>query len=204
VQDIDLSAIWHVSFGTISNSLSYNKGTNWLGARDDNYNSKEIDHETIPKLQFEKWIYDINMACYFSDRSYSINSNYHKQYTKDYLYNNDQLIVGSWSSVRGYSSSNLYGDNGWYITNNFTKIFQLTSLPSVLQTISPYIGLDYGAIECHNNNSQNCGEIHGGSIGFQTQGKYLNSSFKIARPFKTIDNNTKKENKYLYNITMVF
>ncbi len=202
--NISLSHIWYRGFGTITNSLTYHKGTNWLGARDDNYNSKEIDHDTIPKLQFAKWTYDIGLGYHFTDRSYRIDSNFHGQYTTDYLYNNDQISVGSWSSVRGYSGSNLYGNNGWYMTNNLTKTFQIESLPSVLQTISPYIGVDYGEIDCQDIVKQSCGQIHGGSVGFFTQGKYLNSSFKIARPLKKIDDNINQENIFLYNITAKF
>ncbi|RLA73563.1 MAG: hypothetical protein DRG11_07615 [Epsilonproteobacteria bacterium] len=201
---ISLAHTWFRGFGTITNSITYHKGTNWFGARDDNYNSKEIDHDTIPKLQFQKWTFNSGLAYYFQDRSYRINSNFFIQYTDDYLYNNDQLTVGSWYSVRGYNDSNLYGNNGWYINNDIMKTFKLGSFPSVLQTISPYIGVDYGKTRCQWDNKDSCAEAYGGSIGFYTKGKYLNSSFKVARPFKKINKDDKQTNQFLYNITAIF
>lgn len=201
---IDLIHTYLQNWGDIITTYSYSSGQDWFDARDDDYSSAEIDTTNEATLEFEKYSLDSKITYHINDRKYNITSNFHLQYTNDYLYNNDQLSIGSDYTVRGYSSSNLFGNNGWYVKNDFTKSIDIKSFPKSLQNLSIYLGLDYGEIRCQKDNPNSCGEIYGGAIGFKTSGKNLNTDFAWSRPFKNIDEDFETQNLFRYNLTINF
>ena len=200
----NLIKTYYENWGSITTTYSIYKGFDWFGAKTDDYNDDEIDLKSQSKLLFLKHSLDSNLNYNFTNRAYSINSNFHLQYTKDKLYNNDKQTVGSSSTVRGYSSSNLYGNNAWYVKNDFTKTMQFSSLPSLLQNISLFVGLDYGKVRCEDDNKEACGEVFGSSTGIKTNGKYFNSDFTWARALKNINKDEKIKNIFQYNITIKY
>ncbi|MCK9454955.1 MAG: ShlB/FhaC/HecB family hemolysin secretion/activation protein [Sulfurimonas sp.] len=175
---VDLVDTYFQNWGQVRSILSYYRGTNWLGARDDGsiLGSDE-------KLQFTKYSLDTNLIYNLPIPTYQINSNAHVQYTDDLLYDNNKLRVGSYYTVRGYEAS-YYGNNGYYIRNDFIKSFYPSLNQYFMQSISPFVGLDYGAVKCESNTKNACGSLAGAAIGIKTAAKNLDMELTLSRGLK--------------------
>ena len=191
---MDLIDTYFASWGQIRNILSYYRGTNWLGARDDS--AIQADE----KLQFNKFSLDTNLLYNFAQTGFQINSNFHLQYTKDLLYDNNKLRIGSYYTVRGYAAS-YYGNNAYYLRNDFIKIFHLGVNSNFMQSISPFIGLDYGAVRCEKNTQYTCGSLYGTAIGIKTGAKNLDTEFTLSRGLKHATN---QDFQNLFRYSVVF
>ncbi len=195
---IDLTHTFVQNWGQLISTYSFHKGTDWFGARNDSY----FDSATKEKLQFSKHILSANLYYFFSNRSYQLNSNLHLQYSGDRLYDNNKLRVGSYYTVRGYESS-YYGDSGGYLKSDLFKTFYPDIYPSFLQTISPFIGLDYGYVKCGEGAIQACGKLVGSAIGFKTDSQYLYTDFTWSRALSKIQNND-IDGLFRYNVNLKF
>ena len=198
---IDLTHTYLQSWGSLTSTYSYYQGTNWFGARDDNYRSSEIDANRQQKLLFVKHSLNLNLLYYPEDRSYQVTTMAHLQKTGDLLYNNDQLTVGSAYTVRGYSSPNLVGNNGGYIKNDISTTWFFNDYPSLMQSLSLFAGLDYGAVQCEVDNKSSCGTIYGSAVGLNTNGSALSMSFTWSRPLKKLNDNFVLDNLFRFDIT---
>ncbi len=198
---LDLSHTYLQSWGQFTSAYSYYKGTDWFGARDDNYLSSEIDANRQQTLLFEKHSVDFNLLYYPENRSFQVTSNVHLQRTTDLLYNNDQLSVGSSYTVRGYSYPNLFGNNGGYFKNDISTTWMFSSYPSVLQSLSVFAGLDYGEVRCELDNKGSCGIIYGSAIGFNTNGASFSTNFTWSRPLKKINDSFVLDNLFKFDVT---
>lgn len=180
------------------------QGKDWFGAMSDLELNGESDYSDSAKLQFTKYSIDNTIYYYFTDRSYYISSNSHIQYSKDLLYSNDQLSVGSAYTVRGYDDSNYYGANGYYVKNDLYKTFSPNLHKYLLKDISFFIGLDGGHISCESDNSEACGNLYGKSIGFTTSSDNLSSSFTWSKPIREISQVQKKHTIFNFNVELEF
>jgi len=199
---LDLIHTYLQNWGQIYTTYSYYAGKDWFGARDDNY--YEIDNTNEAILEFKKYSLNSNLSYYFKNRSYKFDSSFYLQASNDLLYNNDQLTVGSDYTVRGYSDSNLYGNNGHYIKNNITKTYNPKINKYFLQSISLFAGLDYGKIRCERDNQSSCGEIYGSAVGIQTSAKNITTDLTWSRAQKSIGEDFRRENRFKYNLTVKF
>ena len=197
---IDLGHTYLNKWGSINSTYSLYKGLDLFGARKDEYNDQEIDTSTQSKFEFLKHIFNLTLNHTFF-RTYNIESKFVIQKSNDFLYNNDKLSVGSAYTVRGYSSSNYYGNNGSYLHNTFTKRF---NIPKYLQHVSPYIGMDYGDVECQDDNIYNCGNLYGAAIGFKIGTKYFESDFMWSKPYKELSETFKEQILFRYNVTFKY
>jgi len=188
----------------LTNTYSYYQGVDWFGARDDGYISTESDLINPATLEFKKFSLASKWLYHFQDRDYSLDSNFHLQYTKDSLYDNDKRTVGSSSTVRGYSAPSLFGNNAWYIRNNLSKLIVLNLHPKLLKAIAPFIGFDYGKVRCESDNNDNCGEIAGSAIGFHTSGDNLSATLTWSYPLKGLGQNFKKEPLFVFSANWRF
>lgn len=188
----------------LTNTYSYYQGMDWLGARDDGYTGADPSLANSATLEFKKFGIDSKLLYYFQDKSYSLNSNFNLQYTKDNLYNNDKKTIGNSSTVRGYSSSNLSGNNAWHVKNDLSKSIQLNLHPKLLKTIVPFIGFDYGEVKCESDNNDNCGKIIGSAIGFRTSSNNLSTDLTWSYPLKNIGQDFKKEQLFTFNASWKF
>ncbi|HEY9203758.1 MAG TPA: ShlB/FhaC/HecB family hemolysin secretion/activation protein [Sulfurimonas sp.] len=175
----DIIDTYYQPWGEIRNILSYYRGTDWLGARDDGVFGGSADE----KLQFTKFSLDTSLIYRLPIPTYQINSNAHIQYTKDLLYDNNKLRIGSYYTVRGYEAS-YYGNNGYYIRNDFIKSFYPNLNQYFMQSISPFVGLDYGAVKCESNTQNACGSLAGAAIGVKTAAKNLDMELTLSRGLK--------------------
>jgi len=200
----DLIHTYVQNWGQLTTTYSYYQGTDWFGARTDGYISAETGTVAQARLQFQKHSFDTNLLYYFNDRSYQFSSNAHVQLTNDLLYDNDKLTVGSDYTVRGYSSFNLYGNNAWYIKNDLKKTWQPNLSPSLLQSVSLSVGLDYGEVKCESDNLSSCGSVTGTAIGLSSQGKHLHSNLVWSKPLKKINNTFRKNDLFIFDMTWEF
>ena len=201
---VDLIHTYLQNWGQLNNTYSYYQGVDWFGARDDGYIGVEIDLINPATLEFKKFSIASNLIYYFQNKSYSLNSNFHLQHTKDTLYDNDKLTVGSSGTVRGYSASNLFGNNVWYVKNDLSKAVELSLHPKLLKTITPFIGLDYGKVRCEDGNINSCGEIAGTAVGFKTNSDNLSTDFTWSYPLKDLGQNFNKEQLFVFNTNWKF
>ena len=199
---VDLTHLFLQNWGQILTTYSFYRGTDWFGAKSDNDVNQAFNINNNAKLQFTKYSIDSNLMFYFPDPTYQLNSNIHLQYSDDFLYDNDKLRIGGHYSVRGYSSS-YYGNNGWYINNNLLKSFTPAFSTTYLQSISPFIGIDYGEIQCQSDNVGSCGKMVGSAVGFKTDAKMLSTEFTWSRAIKKVSDQ-KLENLFRYSLTLKF
>ena len=203
--EMDLTHTWLQSWGQLTTVYSYYQGTNWFGARGDGYVSAEIDATTQAKLQFKKHSIDINLLYNISQkRGYQFTSNFHLQRTNDLLYDGDKLTVGSDYTVRGYLDRNLYGNNAWYSKNDVTKKWVVDFHPSLLQSVSTSVGLDYGQVACESDNQNSCGKIYGVAAGLSSYAQNLIASFVWSRPLKKINSKFKVASLFKFDVTWQF
>ncbi len=194
---IDLTHTYLQTWGQLISTFSIAQGTDWLGARSDSHPLSAND----TKLQFTKYNLTTNLYYYLPDPSYQINSTFHIQHTPDLLYDNNKLQVGSFYTVRGYGAS-YYANNGWYIRNDLIKSFDVSLDRDYLQSVAPYIGLDYGDVEC-DKNVLNCGSLTGSAIGIKTQAQAVNSEFTWSRALSNVIDNGDR-NLFRYNLSFKF
>jgi hemolysin activation/secretion protein len=193
---IDLIDTYFASWGQLRNMLSYYRGTNWLGAKNDAaMDSKE-------KLQFNKFSLDSNLLYNIPIGGLSVNTNAHIQYTKDLLYDNNKLRVGSYYTVRGYTAS-YYGNNGFYIRNNLSRPFYPQSSHDFLEIVSPFIGVDYGAVRCERNTPNSCGSLAGVAVGFKTEANNMDTEFTLSRGLKQVSTQD-FQNLFRYSVTFKY
>ena len=203
--EASLSHVYIKNWGTINTIYTFYKGTSWFGAKEDNsFNTQESDDKGRQKLEFLKHTLDASLNYYLNDNTYVLSSNFHLQTTDDHLYNNDKLKVGSSYTVRGYSSPNYSGNNGYYIKNDVTKTFNVNVNNNVLKDISIFVGLDYGKVKCEDDNIDMCGEIYGSTIGIKTNAKTLSSNFTWEKAIKHIKKDQKIHSIFNYNLNIKF
>jgi hemolysin activation/secretion protein len=185
------------TWGQLISTLSIAQGTDWLGARSDG--NPLSDEDT--KLQFTKFNFNTSLYYYLPDPSYQINSTFHIQYTPDLLYDNNKLQVGSFYTVRGFGAS-YYANNAWYVRNDLVKSFYPNLDGDYLQSVSPYLGLDYGDVEC-DKNVFHCGSLTGATIGIKTQAEIVNSEFTWSRALSNVIGEGDR-NLLRYNLSFKF
>ena len=181
---------------------SFTKGTDWFGARSDADVQAIASQPNDAKLQFTKHNVDLNLFYFISKSKLQINSNFHLQHTNNFLYDNNKLRLGSFYSVRGYASS-YYGNRGWYLRNDMNYTFYPDFAAKYIQSITPYIGLDYGKTMCQQDNLEGCGDLMGYAIGAKMDGKNLHFDVTWSRAMKKIQNQ-KLESLFRYNLILKF
>jgi hemolysin activation/secretion protein len=179
--DLKLSSVQ--DWGQLTTVYSFYRGTDWFDARADSTTNSDA------KLQFRKHSLDMNLFYRIKDSRYHITSNLHLQQSDDQLYNSDQLSVGSDYTVRGYLDKNLYGNNAWYLNNNFAATWYPELWGGEVNSISGYVGLDYGQVRCESDNATSCGDIYGMALGTDVGGKHLSASMVLSMPLRDISEN---------------
>lgn len=91
---------------------------------------------------------------------------------------------------------------GGYIKNDLLKTFRPDLYPHYVTTISPFIGLDYGYVECRDKNIA-CGKLTGATIGFKTYSQKISTDFTWSRALKKVKN-SEIETLFRYNLTLKF
>jgi hemolysin activation/secretion protein len=143
VLDVDAGLSTVLRGGVLTLDLGYSRGTNLFGALGDPSNLPA----NSPRAQFDKFRYGFgfNMPFTLAGERMVLNTQLTGQYSADTLYGSEQMLIGGLYSVRGFVSSTLSGDNGYYVRNDLSW---LTAMPAGKEKIPLrlYAGLDYGSV----------------------------------------------------------
>jgi len=93
------------------------------------------------------------------------------QYTKDSLFNSNQLSIGGAYGVRGYQEESLNGNTGYYLRNEFSRTLSQKAFDQFTQTY--FLALDHGWIKKEL-------DTYGGSLlSYSIGAKYSKNNFDI-------------------------
>ena len=83
------------------------------------------------------------------------------------------------------------------------KTFRPTLNTTYIKTISPFIGVDYGYVNCQDTNEPACGDLAGAAIGFKTESQMISTEFTFSRAIKKVEH-LAIETLFRYNINLKF
>ncbi len=207
VFQLDMIHTWLFSSGQLLSTLSYHRGVDWFDSvSDDDFNEEETDYEDAPKFEFIKYTFDTNLIYYItrSNSPWMFGSNFRYQYSEDVLHSSEQLSVGNYYSVRGYTNRYLSGNNGWYLKNDLKKTISLGVSERLLSSLTIYIGRDVGEIFCERTTEETCGTLEGMAVGFNTLGKNFSSDFTWAKPLRAIGDDFDDSEVFKYTLQAMF
>lgn len=165
--NLDLRASWNTRVwdGPLSVGLDYVRGLTWFGG----YNDPAGLPSDAPRAQYDKWetLISWNKPFELGGRGLMFSSRLSGQWSGDVMYGQDQFLVGSIFSVRGFRDTSVSGDRGYYWRNEVTLPFsvQVRDFPIGLR---PMVGLDTGTVDAHAG--QRGGSLTGAAVGI---GVYL-------------------------------
>jgi hemolysin activation/secretion protein len=201
--EIELRHDWYASWGQLLTRYAHQWGLDSFGARDDGYFSAEDDIDDATRLQFKKHTLEGQLSYYLPDPSWSAQVKFHGQYSNDLLFNADQLVLGSESTVRGYTSA-LAGSNGWYARSDLVKRVQAVSNPfsgsSLTKVITLTLGIDYGEIRCQADNPDLCGDIHGLGAGIGIMDDNFTGLLSWGHPLRELQDDIGSEDVFLLDL----
>lgn len=192
IVNLGLSSTFYLDNGVLYFNPTYNKGTKWFGALNDNHNNY------TQEAQYEAWkLYAYGSFNLFNIATYT--ATFDGQYSQDELYGTEAFYLGGEYSVRGFRNEGVQGDSGYAFRNDLD--FNLGSLAKsdneILQCINFGPFIDYGYV--HSNNEDIKSEILSGAGGkVSLKYKFFDASVGYATVLKKpkwIDEN---EAVYLY------
>lgn len=192
IVNFGLSSTFYLDNGVLYFNPTYNKGTKWFGALNDNHNNY------TQEAQYEAWkLYAYGSFNLFNIATYT--ATFDGQYSQDELYGTEAFYLGGEYSVRGFRNEGVQGDSGYAFRNDLD--FNLGSLAKsdneILQGINFGPFIDYGYV--HSNNEDIKSEILSGAGGkVSLKYKFFDASVGYATVLKKpkwIDEN---EAVYLY------
>lgn len=169
--------------GTLLVGGNYHRGITAFDAHDDE-NREDQETENQPQSQFEKYSYNLSYIHRFLINGFSF-KNQHSlsgQWSKDTLYGNERISIGSPTTVRGYENASISGDQGFYIRNKLNLEF--TPSTNNIRKIEPFIALDYGHIKKDESDPLEKGYLSGMAIGLNASGDHMNLDLTLSKPFE--------------------
>lgn len=166
--------------GQLSAAANYFQGISAFGAFDD-----DTAAVGSPKGQFKKISGTLNYARPFNLGAGNVvyNGSLTGQWSGDLLFGSEQMSLGGYSTVRGISSSVLFGNNAMLLRNDVSlqlPRFANQNLAKVLGRIEPYVGLDVGHVFAQSQYNIAGGTLVGATIGVKSSQGALNFDFSYA------------------------
>lgn len=158
IANLGLSSTFYFDHGVLYLNPTYNKGTKWFGALNDNHNNYN------QSAQYEAWkLYAYGSLNLFNIATY--NTTFDGQYSKDELYGTEAYYIGGEYSVRGFRNDGVQGDSGYSWRNDidFNVANLIKSDNEILKGIDFGPFIDYGYV--HSNNEDIKSEILSGAGG---------------------------------------
>ncbi|WP_428633991.1 hypothetical protein, partial [Sedimenticola sp.] len=87
-----------------------------------------------------------------------------------------------------------------YLNNNFAATWYPELWNGFINTVSGYVGLDYGEVRCESDNATSCGDIYGMALGTDITGRHLSASFVLGMPLKEISEDFDKEVLFKFDL----
>lgn len=141
---------------------------------------------SVPKAQFAKLEFGWQRQGAFRDWG-TLVSDLRGQLSLQSLYSSQQMSLGSWSTVRGYTESAAVGDSGFYLRNDLYLASDIWAswLPehwreATAQKLQPHLFLDGGVTRDHARRETEAAAGFG--IGASWYGKRLTASALVGVP----------------------
>lgn len=201
--ETDLQHQWYTSWGQLYSRYAYKQGLDSYGARDDDYFAAEDGIDSQARLQFKKHVIATQAYVNMPDPDWYLGFGLHLQYSDDILYDRDRLILGSETTVRGYTSA-LSGSKGGYTRSEVVRRFQSSDNSiggqALLKNISLSLGFDYGEIRCESENPDLCGEIYSIGAGVVIADDNLKALLSWGHPLKELGAGVDSEDVFLLDL----
>lgn len=176
VLDLDLNGNGTLSGFVVNAGFGFSQGLAVFGAQKD----PDGIPSDAPHAQGSKYRYSAGIMCPFALGSLpaTLSSQVSGQYAPTALYGSEQIVVGSFYTVRGFDRNSLSGDRGHFMRNEFTVTLPDFPLKGVF--LKPFVGLDAGRIEQFS--STPAANLVGCAAGLRLGGKYLSGELSVAQP----------------------
>ncbi|WP_299017930.1 ShlB/FhaC/HecB family hemolysin secretion/activation protein [uncultured Photobacterium sp.] len=173
----------------LTSDFSLEKGLSILGA---NSKSNIIDNQFIKfKLSF-----NYNYSFELFDETYKLSHQLLTQYSPKALPGVEWLSLTERSAVRGFSQSNVSGDNGWYLRNTISRNYFIADA-----LVTPRIAMDGGQVFPHGA-TQHRTSVIGVSTGATLRYKKVTFDLDISHGQLLLEHQTGHEDvAFLFNST---
>lgn len=195
---LDVDLLWNrfIAGGALSFGVGYSKGLGIMGALND-----AADLATAsPHAQGGKFRASAGLFLPFKlgslDASFS--SQFSGQYALQGLYSSEQMLIGSYYTVRGFVDNSLSGNRAFYLHNDLALAFSDTPLPGV--TLHPYLGFDIGRVGAYGDTV--AGTLSGCALGLRINGKRLGGDISLVQPLSAPNDMVKENARLLATITL--
>jgi len=191
---------WYRPWGQWVNEVTYHRGLDAFGARDDDFFDNIGSDDGLGRLQFDKLELVSQWRYYLAAPKWYVDSRLHLQYSEDILFAADKLTLGSPLTVRGYASA-LSGSNGGYLHSDLTREFRsgggATGARGASKSLALSLGFAYGEVKCELDNPDVCGIIYGTAIGLLIRDENFSTRLQWGRPLKRLADGIGDHDLYL-------
>ena len=198
ILDLDLQWTRFIAAGAVNLGIGYSKGLAMMGALND---APDIAAEA-PHAQGEKIRYSAGLSLPFkvggTDASFS--SQFSGQYARQALYGSEQMLIGSYYTVRGFVKNSLSGDRAYYLRNELALSVPSPVFPNVM--LKPYVGLDIGRVEAYA--STPAGGLAGAALGVRINSRKFNGDISLVQAVHTPQNMVKERAQILATLSLNF
>ncbi|WP_267525203.1 ShlB/FhaC/HecB family hemolysin secretion/activation protein [Campylobacter sp. MG1] len=180
----------------LSTNIAYKKGTGMLGAIPA---PEQLLGEGTSRMRL--WLLDITYNKNFLN-NFNYEINFHAQYNKTPLTNQDKISIGGVYSVRGFDGEmSLIGQKGFYIKNTLSYNYHKNNYF--------YLAFDGGIVYDSNSNYNGKNKLLGAGLGFKgniSSNYYggLSYDFLIAKPLKKPNFFLSKSPVFNFSLTYYF
>jgi len=195
---LDVDLLWNrfIAGGALSFGVGYSQGLEIMGALSD-----DADLATAsPHAQGGKYRASAGLFLPFKVGSLdaSLSSQFNGQYALQGLYSTEQMLIGSYYTVRGFVNNSLSGNRAFYLRNDLALTFSDTPLPGV--TLRPYLGFDIGRVGAYGDTV--AGNLSGCALGVRINSKTLAADISLVQPLSVPNDMVKESARLLATITL--
>ncbi len=179
---LDSDIKWEYRFGsgaTFNLGLGYSDGIKALDALED----PDFLPETYPHAQGDKIRYTASLNITINKCKAQFTSSLTGQYAIEPLYGSEHILIGGYYTVRGFDQSNLSGDRGYYVRNEFSA--DLFTIPKTDILVKPFLGIDFGYLDSYPK-VEYLPDVLGGTLagmagGVRLDGKHINGELSVGQ-----------------------
>lgn len=197
ILDVDLAWSRYLSGGALNLGVGYSQGLDALGALSD---AGGLDtshpHAQGGKLRASAGVF---MAFKVGAQELSWSSQWSGQYALQGLYSTEQMLVGSYYTVRGFVKNSLSGNRAFYWRNELALALP-EALPGV--TLRPYLAFDIGRVGAYGDVV--AGNLSGAALGVRASGRKIFGDVALVQALSAPQGMNKESAQLLATLTLNF
>jgi len=202
---LDSDIKWEYRFGsgaTFNLGLGYSDGIKALDALED----PDFLPETYPHAQGDKIRYTASLNIPINRGKANFTSFLTGQYAIEPLYGSEHILIGGYYTVWGFDQSNLSGDRGYYVRNEFST--DLFTLPKTDILVKSFFGIDFGHLDSYPK-VEYLPDVLGGTLagmagGVRLNGKHINGELSVGKAISSPTGLDKESPRLNASITVKF